>query len=221
MDLVFAQEELRDPSGQKLQYTAQIYYQVQIVLDSAQDLRMIADRHSFYLFEYKEQFTGHIVEWIEDFVHEVGRALLVEIQQASSNPEKEKLRVGGVLDTAVYQFFETFSFGESQKVLDRVANPATIVEWIEQGGDEVLPGDALTFQRLDAVLELEEHVESDNHHFFQIWMRNLIVEEMFSHKPTKALPVRSLRERPDFRGLAIHFLVKLLITRQCTHERSK
>ena len=128
MDLVFAQEELGDPSRQKLQYTAQIYYQVQIVLDSAQDLRMIADRHSFDLFENKEQFTGHIVERIEDFVHEVGRALLVEIQQASSNPEKEKLRVSRVLDTAVYQFFETFSFGESQKVLDGVANPATIVE---------------------------------------------------------------------------------------------
>lgn len=89
---------------------------------------MIADRHSFDLFENKEQFTGHIVERIEDFVHEVGRALLVEIQQASSNPEKEKLRVGRVLDTTVYQFFETFSFGESQKVLDGVANPATIVE---------------------------------------------------------------------------------------------
>lgn len=61
MDLVLAQEELWDPSGQQFQNTAQVDYQVQEILDSPHDLRMISDRHSLDLFEDKEQFACHIV----------------------------------------------------------------------------------------------------------------------------------------------------------------
>ena len=51
----------------------------------------------------------------------------------------------------------------------------------------MLPGVAVVFKSLDTVLELEEHVEADDHHFFQVWIRNLLVEEVPSYEHTEAL----------------------------------
>ena len=46
----------------------------------------------------------------------------------------------------------------------------------------MIPGIGVVFKRLDALLELKEHVETDYHHFFQVRVRNLLVEKVPRYK---------------------------------------
>ena len=47
-----------------------------------------------------------------------------------------------------------------------MAKPSAIVEGLQKGWNEVLSGIIVSFESLDALLELEEHVKTDDHHFF-------------------------------------------------------
>ena len=68
-----------------------------------------------------------------------------------------------------------------------MAKPASILERLQQGRNEVLPSISISFQRLDAILELQEHIESYDHHLFEIWVGNLIIEEVLGYECTEAL----------------------------------
>ena len=68
-----------------------------------------------------------------------------------------------------------------------MAKPSAIVEGLQKGWNEVLSCIIVSFESLDALLELKEHVKTDDHHFFQVWIRNLFVKEMPRDKSSQAL----------------------------------
>ena len=159
---------------------------------------MVAQRRIFDLLEHYEQLACHIVNRIENGVHEVVGRLFTEVEQTSTSPEQKKSRVGSVFYSSVNNFFKAFAFGESKKVFHRVTKPSLIIKRLEKSWHEVLPRIFVVFKRLDAILELEEHVEADDHHLFQVWIRNLLVKEVPSNKCSEALLEGYVRKQTNF-----------------------
>ena len=101
MNLVLAEEELWHPASQQFQDPRQIDDQIHKVLDSAQQLAVVGSRVSLELLENREQLIRHIIQSIENRIHELTSPLVVEVQQTCSQAEQEELRVSRVLHTLV------------------------------------------------------------------------------------------------------------------------
>jgi len=89
---------------------------------------VVAQRRIFDLLEYYKKLACHIVNRIENGVHEVVGCLFTEVEQTSTSPEQKKFRVGGVFYSSVNNFFESFAFGESKEVFHRVTKPSLIIK---------------------------------------------------------------------------------------------
>ena len=92
---------------------------------------MVAHRNAINLFKNYEQFICDIVERVENCIHELSRSFIVELKQTCSQSHQEELRICRILHTLVDELFEAFTFGETEKVLDRVAKPSSVVERVE------------------------------------------------------------------------------------------
>ena len=86
------------------------------------------------------------------------------------------------MNASVDYLFKAFSFGKAKQVFHRVAKPTAIVERAQERLHEVFTCEGISFECGDAVLKLKEHVQADNHHFLQVWVRNFFIEEMSSDK---------------------------------------
>ena len=76
-----------------------------------------------------------------------------------------------------------------------MTEPSAIVEGLEEGGYEVFASVSILLQRLDAILELQEHVQSNDHHLFQVRVRYLFVEEVPGDKCAQALLKRRIGQQ--------------------------
>ena len=68
-----------------------------------------------------------------------------------------------------------------------MAKPSLVIERPEQSWYKVLSRKSVSFKSLNALLELEEHVQADYHRLFQIGVRYLLVKEVTGDEGTQAL----------------------------------
>ena len=96
-----------------------------------------------------------------------------------------------------------------------MAQPASVVKGSQERLDEVFTGVSVAFQSRYAPLELEEHVESNDHHFFEVWVGDLLIKEMTRYESAKARLERCLLQDPYFIGGYIDVIFKALFASQC------
>jgi hypothetical protein len=59
-----------------------------------------------------------------------------------------------------------------------VADPAPVFQTLEHVRDEIDICELVFFEKVDALLVLQDHVKTDYHCLFEVWVGNLWVEEV-------------------------------------------
>ena len=77
------------------------------------------------------------------------------------------------------------AFGKSEHIFNRMTDPAPILKRAEKHARKIVPRILILFKCHDAILELQEHVQSDYHCFFEVRVGNLRIKKVSSHKSTQ------------------------------------
>ena len=73
--------------------------------------------------------------------------------------------------------------------------PAPILKRAEKHARKIMPRILVLFKSHNTILKLQEHIQSDNHCFFEVWVGNLGVKKVSSHKSTELFLETSMGER--------------------------
>ena len=166
MDLFLWKKDLRAPKRNSLENSRQVDNQIQVESRPANQRCVLRQVRLF--LQHHEQFARNVVKTIEYWVQEVETNRVVKLQKPLAQPFQEHtaeryvntqsvlVDVGLVFAFAalVDDFSEAFALIQTQKVLDRVTDPAFVVQAHEHVLQQIGVGKHIFFQQVNALLVL-------------------------------------------------------------------